>query len=409
MRSTSTIRLDRDALEENLRTLRRLSGEQGRVCAVVKANAYGIGIERVVPSMVASGVDTLAVFSLAEAAEVAVFAGKTPILVLMPVRELDRGQAAMSLLTRGQLHLVAHDEAQVMDLEEEARGLGIRLPLHLELDTGMGRGGCNSEEGGRVLARIAASSRLELAGLMTHLPDPAGNPDLTRAQRTALLEFRNTNRHLVPEDCRLHMAATSAALREEALRLDMVRVGIAWAGLTDHVTHDLPHRQQVDGFRPVLSWWSSCVHVRTIPEGGTVGYGARWRARRASTIGLVPVGYADGYPRPAPGMTHRVVVHGRAGRTVAPVVGGINMDQLTVDLTDAGPIEPGDAVELISTDIRSPAHLPRVAARSGLPTHALLTGLGARIPRVLVAGDQSVEAMPIVPTSASVGRIASGS
>ena len=409
MRSTSTIRLDRDALEENLRMLRRLSGEGGRVCAVVKANAYGIGIERIVPSMVASGVDALAVFSLAEALEVAEFAGKTPILVLMPVRELDRGQVSTSLLTRGQLHLVAHDEAQVMDLEEEARAFGIRLPLHLELDTGMGRGGFNPEEAGGVLARIAASSRLELAGLMTHLPDPAGNPDLTRAQRTALLDFRNTNRHLVPKNCRLHMAATAAALREEALRLDMIRVGIAWAGLTDHVTHDLPHRQQVDGFRPVLSWWSSCVHVRRIPEGRTVGYGARWRANRPSTIGLVPVGYADGFPRPADGMTHRVVVHGRTGPTVVPVVGAVNMDQLTVDLTDAGPIEPGDAVELISSDVRSPAHLPRVAARSGLPTHALLTGLGARIPRVLVAGEQSVEAVPLTPASASVGRIASGS
>ncbi|MCH2160987.1 MAG: alanine racemase [Phycisphaerales bacterium] len=408
MRSTSTIRLDRDALEHNLRTLRRLAGEQGSVCAVVKADAYGIGAERIVPQMVAQGVDFLAVFSLSEAMEIGKVAQRTPILVLMPVRELIRDQVALSLLTRGQLHLVAHDEAQVADLEDDARAFGIRLPLHLELDTGMGRGGCSPEEAARVLARIAASSRLELAGLMTHLPDPIGDPDHARMQRTALREFREAHRDLVPEGCRVHLAATAATLREESLRLDMLRVGIAWAGIVDHLVRDLPDQRGIPEFRPLLSWWSQFVHVRRLPEGDTVGYGSTWRAKRPSVIGLVPVGYADGYPASRDGMTHRVIVHGRSGKTVVPVVGRVNMDQITVDLTDAGPIEPGDAVELISSDGQSQAHLPLVAARAGMQPYAVLTGLGHRIPRILVAGESSTASPVSSSAVASTARFATG-
>ena len=408
MQSTSTIRLDRDALEENLQIIRRIAGPGVGLCVVVKADAYGIGANKVVPRMVEHGVDLIAVYSPMEAAQIGEYSGSTPILVLMPVREIDRGSATVGLLARNRLHLVAHDEAQVECLQREAEIFGNQLHLHLELDTGMGRGGCDTEEGARVLARIAADPRLTLAGVMTHLPDPFGDSDGARKQGSKLRAFLRANASLVPENCRIHAAATAAALCDGTMQLDMIRVGLAWTGVTDHLS--VPgsvHKNGQETLRPILSWWSDLVHVRNLPEGSPVGYGSRWRARRDSVIGLVPVGYAHGYPEALAGRKHRVILHGRGGSRTVPVIGAVNMDQLTIDLTDVGTVGVGDAVELISNDPDSPAHLGRVAQRTGRTPYALLAGLDSRVQRVMVAG-QAHQVTTSVAVAQDPGRLASG-
>lgn len=409
MHSTSTIRLDRDALEENLQVIRRIAGPGVSLCPVVKADAYGIGASRIVPRMVEQGVELIAVYSPIEAAAVSEYSGSVPILVLMPIREIDRGAAIVGLLARNRLHLVAHDEAQVECLEREVETFGNQLHMHLELDTGMGRGGCNAEEGARVLARIASNPRLSLAGVMTHLPDPLGDPDGARQQEGQLRAFLKVNSHLIPDTCQVHAAATASALCDGSMQFDMIRVGLAWTGVTDHLSAPSSGDIQIESrLRPILSWWSDLVHVRRLPIGSTIGYGSRWRARRDSVIGLVPVGYAHGFPEPLAGRNHRVIVHGRSGPHAVPVVGAVNMDQVTIDLTDVGPIEVGDAVELISNDPTSPAHLGRVAERVGRTPYALLAGLDPRVQRVMVAGQERHAATSVVTVTEDAGRLVSG-
>ena len=400
MHANSTIRLDRDALDENLQLIRSVLDPKTAFCAVVKADAYGVGAERIVPRMVEQGVDLLAVYSLAEAAEIGVFSGSTPILVLMPVREIDRGAATLGLLARNRLHLVAHSEDQVACLEDEVAVFGNLLHLHLELDTGMGRGGCDLKEASKVLKQIAANPRLRLAGVMTHLPDPVGDPDMARRQKDQLAEFVAAHRELIPAECAIHAAASAGVISDDSLRMDMVRLGLAWTGLVDHLPSSASRGIELrDGLRPVLSWWSDIIHLRQIPKGQSVGYGTGWQAPRDSLIGVVPAGYAHGFPMPLRGSSHRVVVHGCSGPVSVPVVGPVNMDQITLDLTNAGPVVPGDAVELISSDPHSPAHLLRLADRAGLKPHAVLAGLNQRIPRVMVAGhtqaEQNSENMPM--------------
>ena len=407
MHFTSTIRLDRDALDENLQFIRRIAGPGVGLCSVVKADAYGVGASRVVPRMVEHGVELIAVYSPVEAAEIGECSGSTPILVLMPIREIDRGAAIVGLLARNRLHLVAHDEAQVECLEREAQIFGNQLHLHLELDTGMGRGGCDEEEGSRVLARIDENPRLSLAGVMTHLPDPYGDPDGARQQGERLRAFLRANARRIPATCRIHAAATASALCDGTMQLDMIRVGLAWTGVIDHLTAPKSGNGGIEtGLRPILSWWSDLVHIRRLPVGSTIGYGSRWRAQRESTIGLVPVGYAHGYPEPLASRQHRVIVHGRSGAREVKVVGAVNMDQLTIDLTDIGPVEMGDAVELISNDPHSPAHLSRVAERAGRTPYALLAGLDSRVQRVMVAGQVRESESQVV--SQKLGRLATG-
>lgn len=388
MNATSTIRLDRDALDDNLLLIKRLAGPGRAVCGVVKADAYGIGASRIVPRMVEQNLDMLAVYSLSEAAELAPFSGRLPILVLMGVRQLDRSASIRSLVAHNRLQLVVHDLGQLSALEREAATFGSVLRLHVELDSGMGRGGCDVEEAGEMLDRIATNPRLELHGIMTHLPDPMGDVDGARRQREQLERFVRFKRDVIPAEARLHAAATMA-LGDPSLRLDMLRVGLAWTGLLDPQAFRGSSEVEYESFKPVLSLWSHLVQVRRVPKGHRVGYGSLWRAPRESIVGLAPVGYAQGLPEARPGHRHRVVVHGADGPTEAPVLGAVNMDQISIDLTDCALREPGAAVEVISSERTSPAFLLRVAARAGLSPYALLTGLDPRIPRVMVAGHEA--------------------
>ncbi len=398
MTATSTIRLDLDALAGNLEAVAALASADGtpfgleRLCAIVKADGYGLGAVRIAAAMQRLGIRRFAAYGVDEAAAVAEAAPTSTVLVLQPVRTLGSGGGLPGLLSRGRLHVTAHQVGQVEELGREAARLGIVLPLHLELDTGMGRGGCDQEEAMDVLNAIAVDPRLRLAGLMTHLPDAVGDP-MTAIERGRRFErFIEDAGDLVPQGVVRHVAAT-ASLGSTSLRFDQVRVGIAWVG---YGAQSLAGRPDPMPLRPIVSWWSRLVQVRRLSAGRTVGYGCTVRTTRDTIAGLVPVGYADGLPPTRGDEPHRLIVHGRMGPVAVPVLGRMNMDQCVVDLTDVGPFDEDAAVEIISSDPASPASLDRVAGRAGVLPYQVLCGLSPRIPRLLVAGSGDVSA-PIVP------------
>jgi alanine racemase len=391
MTTTSSIRIDLDALEGNLEAVAKVAGggipDWKRVCAVVKSDAYGLGAPRIAGSMAEMGVRTFAAYHPEEALSVACAARGADVLVLMPVHQLDRGGAAMHLLADGKLHFTAHSIDQVRDLELEAAGLGIVLPMHLELDTGMGRGGCEDRDALGILAHIRQSSRMRLAGVMTHLPDALDDADSARDRGRRFRSFLEEAGDLVPAEARRHAAAT-AALHDSTLRFDMVRVGLAWTG---HHPRGAALTPSSISLKPAISWWSRLIQVRRLSAGRTIGYGCTTTIDRDTVAGLVPVGYADGLPSSRTG-PHRLVVHGQRGAVSVPVLGRMNMDQCVVDLTDVGPVDAHADVEIISADADSPVALPRVAARSEVMPYELLCGLSARIPRMIVTSGVRREA-----------------
>jgi alanine racemase len=403
MTATSTIRLDLDALAGNLEAVAALESADGaplgieRLCAVVKADGYGLGAARIAAAMHRIGVRRFAAYGVDEAIEVAEAAPASTVLVLQPLRTLGTGGGLPGLLSRGRLHVTAHQVGQVKDLARDAARLGVVLPLHLEVDTGMGRGGCDPDEAMAVLAAIAAESRLRLAGLMTHLPDAVGDPISAIERGRRFERFVDEAGQLVPPDAVRHVAAT-ASLGSASLRFDQVRVGIAWIG---YGSDALAGRPDPVPLRPIVSWWSRLVQVRRLAAGRTVGYGCTVTTERETIAGLVPVGYADGLPPTRGDEPHRLIVHGRMGPVAVPVLGRMNMDQCVVDLTDVGPFDDDAAVEIISSDPASPASLDRVAARAGALPYQVLCGLSSRIPRLLVAGtgDVSSSGVPAIPTT----------
>jgi alanine racemase len=392
MQDTSTIDIDLTAIDHNMSVIRRVVGDSCALCPIVKADAYGLGVARVARRLVSAGAEMLAVYSLRQAIETAAAVnGATPILVLMPVSDIAREDELVRLMLGGQLHLVVHDEANLAALDACAATIGVTLPVHLEIDVGMSRGGARPDEASRILRALAASQRLSLRGIFAHFSHARTDAAITARQLEIYDGFIAAHRSLIPRNVIEHVASTYALARSTRYHRSMVRFGLAWLG---YGLEELaaPGAIMAPGdLRPAVRWSSRVVQVKDVPAGTPVGYGARWTAPRNSTIALVPVGYADGYPvlRDArAGGGQWVRLHAPDGATLeVPVVGAVNMDQITLDVTGlvAGDQHRwiGCEAELISRDPSSKAHLFRLADASGMIPHEALTRLNPRIARTV--------------------------
>ncbi|MCE2884277.1 MAG: alanine racemase [Planctomycetaceae bacterium] len=401
MQDTSAIDIDLSAIDHNMAAIRRAVGDRCALCPIVKADAYGLGVARVARRLASAGAAMLAVYSLRQAIETAAAVnGATPVLVLMPVTDLPREDELVRLMIAGQLHLTVHDMAGLAALESAALLHGVRLPIHVEIDVGMSRGGASPEEAGQMLRAIDGNPSFELRGIYAHFSHSRFDEARTRAQHEIYARTVEANRRFIPSGVLEHVASTYALARSGAYHRSMVRFGLAWLGYgLDELEADAPVLAPRD-LRPVIRWTSSIVQARSVPAGASVGYGGRWVAERDSTIALVPVGYADGWPAPrhTGASTQFVSIEAPDGRIVhAPVVGAVNMDQITIDVTG---LHAGDAhdwigreVELVSRDPMAPNHLPRLAAQSGMIVHEFLTRMNPRIARTTSLGSGSIEVL----------------
>jgi alanine racemase len=267
--------------------------------------------------------------------------------------------------------------------------------VHVEVDTGLGRGGCPPDEAARMVGRVLQEPRLTLAGLFTHFSSADRDVPLSDRQMSQLDALLPQ----LPRTCIVHSASTYALFRHRRFHRSMVRVGMSWAGYAREMMKGRPILAEAGELRPAISWTSQIIQVKRLAAGATVGYGRTWTALRESCVALVPVGYADGYPYALGGPTERrdpaqvaVLTQTREGerRLHAPVIGAVNMDQITIDLTSILERHPGAAVgvgtpvELITPDPAAPNHLVSLARQAGTLPHALLCGLNPRLRRVYV-------------------------
>ncbi|MHC4422410.1 MAG: alanine racemase [Planctomycetota bacterium] len=414
MSETSRIRVNLSAVEHNVRALRGIVGPECVLCPIIKADGYGLGAAPIARHLKAAGADLLAVYTPSQAAELARAAVGGPILVLAPVRELERTDEAYRLLIRGDLHLTVHDGEHLDDLLRIAERFATVIPLHLEIDTGMSRGGCNPAEAPPIAERIAANRWLRLAGLSTHFARAGTDARFTDRQLSRFDTALDACAASMPGDCLVHAANTLATLRHHRYHKKMVRVGQAWAGLGADAITGGEFRRDAARLRPIVTWRSHILQIKTIERGTSVGYGSAWTAGRRSRIGLVPVGYADGYPMgvasfdddPKPACVGIEVgaTNAKDGSwRFVPVIGKVNMDQITIDLTDVAPprarrrcpVGPGTEVELIGADPSVPNHVTALAKAAGTIPHEILCRLNPRIRRIYHATERyEVETVP---------------
>jgi len=371
------IEIDEGALANNVRQIRRLIGPQRLLAGVVKANAYGHGAIPVARQILAAGADRLAVATLSEALELRTAGIDAPILVLgyTPPR-----QAAE--VVRAGVTATVYDVETAQALAEAAAQQGVRAAVHVKVNTGMNRLGLDPEDAPAFLEALRAMATLEAEGVFTHFAtsDTDRAFALVQAARfgamIAALEAAGLRPPLV------HAANSAATLTLPETHFDMVRCGIALYGLDpDEEMTPLPA-----GFRPVLSWKAEVAQVRTLPPGAGVSYGLEFVTRRSSTLAVIPVGYADGFPR-RPLTWGGVLIHGKE----APIVGRVCMDQSLVDVTDiaaAGePVRQGDLVVLIGRQGEAAISAEEAARRIGTINYDVVSRILARVPRIMVGGE----------------------
>jgi len=362
------------AIRANLATLRRLLAPGIKVLGVVKADAYGHGLVPVARALESGGADMLGVVMVEEGVALRSAGVALPILMMGSIPE-DETEA-----------LGAHDlrptvgDAEILErLSAAARAAGKRVAVHLKVDTGMNRLGVRSEEAVALAERIAGGPALDLEGVYTHFACADTPGDV--ATREQLKRFRAVLAELGQRGAAIRMihAANSSALATmPETHFDMVRPGLALYGILP--CEEVPKAVRL---QPALALKSRVAHLKRVPQGESVSYGHTWRAERDSLVGLLPIGYGDGYPRTLSNKGQVRIGKG-ADAPLCPVVGYICMDATIVDLTDVPDARVGLEATLIEADAQSPLNVAAVARLAGTIPYEILTGLTCRVPRVYV-------------------------
>ena len=369
------LEIDLSVLTSNVRELRRRIGPRRLLYAVVKANAYGHGADLIAASAMRAGADRLAVAAVNEAVALRRAGLDAPILVL----GYTPPELAQTLLEYA-LTATVYEARTALAFAEAAARQGQPLSVHLKVDTGMHRLGVDHADALELCARLDRDDHLRLEGIYTHF-STADEVD-QRYSREQLRRFCLLLDRLVSAGCRppiAHAANSAATLALPQAHLDAVRCGILLYGLSPSA--DLPAPPEL---RPVLSWKARIAQVRRLNAGEPVSYGNTWRAPDTRIVAVVPVGYADGFPR-SPQNWQRVLIGGRE----ASIVGRVCMDQTVVDVTEivasGVSVEQHDEVVLIGSQQGANLSAEMVAARLGTINYEVTSRLMARLPRIAKA------------------------
>lgn len=334
--------------------------------AVVKANAYGHGLERIARAAEEAGCPAVGVALPEEGAALREAGFHRRIVVL----GLSLEEQAVLIAERGLEAAVARPE-MLRALAEAGRRCGRRVRVHVKVDTGMTRAGIEPEATPAFCAEIAADAHLELAGVFTHFA-AAEVPESVQAQWERFAPLVAALRGGAPFGGPLfHAANSAAALWFPPARLDWVRCGLVTYGVAP-AAGQLPFPVE-----PVLSLHARLVQVREVPAGRAVGYGGTWVTPRPSRLALAPLGYADGLPWSLSNRGEALI----RGRRV-PIRGRICMDQVILDVTDLPPVAAGEEAVFIGRQGAEAIPVEEAARQAGTLSYEILTRLSERLPRV---------------------------
>jgi Alr-MurF fusion protein len=374
---SAVLEIDLNGMLENLQFFAGKLGPATQIIAMVKASAYGSGSVEVGKFLEHNNVDRLCVAYADEGVELRQAGVSAPIMVLNPDRQnLDK--------------LIDYRlEPEVYDLEflrflakavpvsgHQADGKsssirdpasGIRIGIHIKVDTGMHRLGFDPDEMGALIEALSKQAQLRVVSVFTHLAaaDDPSEDTFTRAQIDRFVKCYDQIVTAIGYTPLRHVLNTYGILRFPEYQFDAVRLGIGLYGVgIDHSHH----------LTPVHIMKARVSQVRTINKGETVGYGRTFRAERDSIIASINAGYADGIPRRAGGGAYEMYV----GNAHAPVVGRVCMDMCMLDVTDIPGVERGDEVEVFGHH----ASIETLARHCQTIPYEILTGISERIPRV---------------------------
>ena len=362
--------IDLDALKYNVEGIKKCKSKDAMLMGVVKAGAYGHGADVLAHELEDLEFDWFAVATADEGIELRNSGISKPILVLGYCHTDQYPELIEWNITPT---IYNYDMAKA--LNQAAKEAGKVVNIHIKIDTGMGRIGFLAEDQTiQTLQMIHAMDYLNIQGIFTHFAC-ADTLDKRHVEQQItkfhwiLEELKAVG--ISPEICHCSNSASIMELPSE--HMNMVRSGIILYGL--YPSHEVCE-ERLD-LKPVMSLYSHVVHLKEVPEGSTIGYGATYTTERTTRIATIPVGYADGYPR---SLSNKASVLIRGKR--APIIGRICMDQFMVDVTNIEDVSMGDVVTLVGKDGDDHISVEEVSEMAGSFNYEFICDVSWRVPRV---------------------------
>lgn len=368
--------VDLDAVAHNLREIRGRIGGHAKLCCVIKADAYGHGAVRMAQEYERLGADWLAISNIEEAIQLRRAEVTLPLLVL----GYTPPEAAPLLAAHGVAQCVYSLEYAKALSENAARG-GVRVRMHIKVDTGMSRLGFCFQDINRDTAAVeeilaaCALPGLEPEGIFTHFAESDGGAAGTMFTMRQFGCFKELIETLERADLHFpvrHCANSGAVLDYPMSHLDMVRAGIILYGLEP--SGDVRHPGDLV---PAMRLCAVIAHIKTIEPGADVSYGRTYTAQKRMRVATVPIGYADGYSR-ALSNRGEMLVHG----VRCPVLGRVCMDQCMLDVSAVPEAKVGDVVTVFGRADGAEIPLPELAEKLGTIPYEIICGLSKRVTRV---------------------------
>ena len=352
------VEINLGALQRNLAFVRKRIGPQPGILAVVKANAYGHGVEGVVRAL-AGDTEVFGVANVKEALEVASACTGRCVMLLSPCLPAEYEMAVRS----GYIVTVSSaEEALAYSRYGEVR-------VNFKVDTGMGRAGCSSALAFDEVRQTLGMEHVFLYSISTHLPSADEDADFTMAQLTSFDLLSDQLRAIAP-GVKFHVLNSAGVLTRPDHRFDLVRPGLILYGVSPLPEYSME-------LEPVLSWKSRVVLLRDLPTGASVSYGRSFIAQKPIRTALVAVGYADGFPRQVSGRGASVLVRG----VRCALLGRVTMDQIVVDVSMLPEVRLGDEVTLVGRDGAERIDVDDLASQAGTISWEILSGIGRRVER----------------------------
>lgn len=379
---TSHLEISKSALEHNLQFLKNYIGNDVQISSVVKGNAYGHGLEVFVPLAENCGINHFSVFSADEALRVYNVKTEKSSIMIMGLINNEQLEAAIE----NNIEFYVFEQDRLEKALETAKKIGKIAKVHIEVETGMNRTGFAPNQLPAVLKLLKNNpAHLNFKGLCTHF---AGAESITNYYRIHKQQqvFKKVMKKvagagLSPE--KKHTACSAAALRYPKFQMDMVRLGIIQYGffpnketLIEYLTHKKVTQNPLSR---LISWKSHVMDVKKVKTGEFVGYGTSYLANSDIKIAIIPVGYAHGFSR---NLSNQGIVLINGQRV--SVVGTVNMNMITVDVSQVNSVEKGDEVVLIGKQGDLEISVSSFSEFSEQVNYELLTRLPENLPRLIV-------------------------
>ncbi|MBI5416853.1 alanine racemase [Candidatus Poribacteria bacterium] len=358
-----------DNIAHNIQKLRQRVGSDIKIIAVIKANAYGHGACEIANALLENGADFLGVATHYEGRALR----KSGITKKIFITNAILPEEAKKII-RYELTPFVYTKELIIALNNEGEKLNKLIPVHIKVDTGMGRLGVAPENFLDFLAEFKNLKNLKIEGILTHFARADKDEEYTRFQ---LKRFSDILQKLKDDKINIdfiHSANSAALLKYTYTHFNMVRPGISLYGLYPSAEfHDI-----ID-LKPVMRVKSKVAYIKSVPIGTSISYGQTFVTSRPSVIAIVPVGYADGYPRLLSN-NGEVLINGKR----AKVVGNVCMDSFMVDVTDFQSVKLGDIVTLLGPDGDREISAEEWAEKTGTINYEIVSRIGHRLPRVYI-------------------------